>query len=648
MSFIIPFIRLFFPVYGLVVLSFEEGRRHHKHNQFIIILFALLIAKEVIHKLMLDAFGVKIYFTNFIILYYLINFIPVIYINYLLILFISKAQKPPVMFFIYTLLILLSMVFFLITGQPFTFLIQIISRFLMILLMVYIMFRLNTLYLEDEMNIIIKNRLSINTILTILSIQYVFFFVTDNFVKNLIEIVLYGLLAIIIYTRVDEGYDELKNNIQHLGYEKEIFINLLQKVGSGLTSETNFDKILELILNYSVDVIKSKAAALLLVSPDKQYLSAKFVHGLYPPTEKVEGYAATKEKFLVEKFKNEKIAIGRTYLGEVAQKGEAILIEDAHENTNILQTAPDLMDIHSLIVVPLKFKDEVIGVVSFLNKDAGGEFNKYELQLSQTLAEQAAITLNNFRLYNELLVKQRDEREIEIAGDIQKDLLPKQLPQIPGVDLFAYNKSAKGVGGDYYDLLNFDNKRLSVIISDVAGKGVPASLVMVMLRTTLHNILRPHLPPKDILTYLNKFLSTESTQERYATLFYILLDVEKQTITYTNAGQCPLLLYKSQDNTFDLLDTPGLPLGIMRDQKYEQAERGMQKGDIILLYTDGITEAMNTKREQFSIERVKDIIRTNKEKSAQDIVSIIQSKMDEFCTGAPQHDDQTLILLRLV
>lgn len=647
MNYFISFIRLFLPIYGLVVIRLEEKRKHHEHNRYLLILFSIIAFREILNTVYFSLFGEAQYFTEHLAIYYILSFIPVLYFSLVLMAFLTRRKGATLPYFVFSILVIISLMFLYMARQPFTFPVQITYRLLVILMMVIVMFRLNTTYLEEESNIITKNKLYINALLTIFIFQFIFYFTNNNIVKQGLEIAVYSLMIVIMQTRIREGYEDLTQSCEHLGYEKEIFINLLQKVGSGLTSETNFDKILGLILDYSVDVIKSQAAAILLVTPDKQFLTAKFVHGLYPPTEKVEGYAATKERFLVEKFKNEKIPIGKTYLGEVAQSKEPLLVVDARENEKIIQTAPDLMDIKTLIVVPLMFKDEVIGVVSFLNKTEGGNFQRHEFQLARTLAEQAAITLNNFRLYNELLVKQRDERELEIAAEIQKNLLPKQLAQVPGLDLFAYNKSAKGVGGDYYDLINFDNKRLSVIIADVAGKGVPASLVMVMIRTTLHNILRPHLPPKDIITYLNKFLSTESTQERYATLFYLLIDLEKQNINFTNAGHSPLLLYRKSENAFESLDTAGLPLGIVRDQKYEQNERQIQKGDILMLYTDGITEAMSTKREQFSLERVKDIIRTNQEKSAEELTRLIQTKLEEFCYEAPQHDDQTLILCKL-
>lgn len=651
MNHILNLLKIFLPFLGFVIILTEEKRKHNDTNKLFLTLFSLMLFKEIVIQIILHI-NKTAFFTTYLPFYYIISFIPIFFFMYLILKFISdnvKLNNLIITISSLTILITLLLVFIFKTEK------YIIYPYLMVFIRIavssiilFIIIKLNSLYSEGKTNIIMANRLLINITLTLYILHYIFYFAADNVLKNLMELSLYILIVIIFYFRIKEGYKKLNDTIKHLKFEREIFLTLLHKVGKGLTAEANFDTILELILDYSIEVINCKAAALLLVSPNKKYLTVKYIHGLYPPIEKVEGYATTKEKFLVEKFKSEKIPIGETYLGEVAQSGEPLLITDAINNKKIVQTAKGLMDIKTLIVVPLKFKDEVIGVVTYCNKEEGGPFTDNEFSIAQTLSEQAAITLNNFRLYNELLGKQRDERELEIAGEIQTNLLPKETPAIPSLDMFAYNKPAKGVGGDYYDFVNFNNENLAVIMADVAGKGVPAALVMVMIRTTLHNILRPNLKPSSIVNYLNKFLCVESTKDRYATMFYFLLNIKNKKLIYSNAAHGPLLLYRKAENNFQLLDTPGLPIGVAEDQKYEQGIIKLQNGDIVLLYTDGITEAMNEKRNQFSLDKVKSIIKENAKKKAGEIGTIIKEQIDEFIGEAPQHDDQTLILLKVV
>ncbi|MBU1076110.1 MAG: SpoIIE family protein phosphatase [Spirochaetes bacterium] len=650
MNYILNILKIFLPLFGFIVIFAEEKREHNSTSKSLLTLFILMILKESIIQAVIS-FNSTILFTKFLPFYYIISFVPIFYLLIIISKFIFTEDTKPLKLIkvLFSLIILSLISIYIFQTEKYIIFpyVMLAVRLAVSAIIVYVIIRLNAHFFGDELNIIVKNRILINLTLIIYILHYVLYFASNSIVKNLAEIILYSFIVIIAYSRILEGYKKLDKNIEHLNYEREIFLTLLHKVGKGLTAEANFDTILELILNYSIEVIKCKAAALLLVSPNKKYLTAKYIHGLYPPTGMVEGYTATKEKFLMEKFKSEKIPVGETYLGSVAASGLPLLIPNALNSKHIIQTAKGLMDIRTLIVVPLKFKDEVIGVVSYCNKEEGGPFTADEFSLAQTLSEQAAITLNNFRLYNELLGKQRDERELEIAGEIQKNLLPKKIPKMHHVTIFAYNKAAKGVGGDYYDFMNFDNENLAAVMADVAGKGVPAALVMVMIRTTLHNILKPNLKPSSILNYLNKFLSVESTKDRYATMYYFLLNVKTKKLIYSNAAHGPMLLYRQIEDKFHLLDTEGLPVGISEDQKYNQGEVTLKTGDIIMLYTDGITEAMNEKRDQFSLDKVKKIIQNNKNKSAEDIGKSITKEIDEFVGEAEQHDDQTLILLKI-
>jgi len=646
---ILGLLRIFLPIYGLIILFFEEKYHHHKDNILLLGLFSLILAKEITIERLFSIFSDKL-FTVYLPFYYIATFIPVFFLVFIVSKLIFEKKIYLIIVNIFSSLVLLVLLgtYLFNPGQIYNVSsIIIIIRFLVAGMYLYIIIKMNSIYMEGINNFVTRNKVFINLILgSYIFLNVIYYSAKDGFV-NIMEILIIGLFITIVHLRIREKHETLKRQIDHLNFEREIFVNLLQKVGRGLTAETNFDTILKLIMDYSVEVLQSKAAVLFLVSPNKKYLTMQYVNGIYPPITKVEGYAVTKEQFLIEKLKSEKIPMGETYIGEVAQSGEAFLIEDALNNSKIMQTAKGLMDIRTLMAIPLKFKEEVIGVSAFCNKEEGGSFTANEFSLAQTLSEQAAITLNNFRLYNELLSKQREEKEIEIAGEIQSNLLPKEIPNIPGIDIFAYNKPAKGVGGDYYDIINFNNENLCVVMADVAGKGVPAALVMVMIRTTFHNILKPNLKPSSIINYLNRFLERESSQERYATVFYLLINIRSKRAIYTNAAHGPLMLYRKSEDSFQMLDTPGLPVGIDKEQQYEQDEITLQNGDIVMLYTDGITEAMNDKREEFSIERVKSIIKENADKPAQEITSIIRSEVEKYVGEAPQHDDETLILLKI-
>lgn len=646
---LVYFIKFFLPLYGLIGIILEERRKHNSINKFIALLFGAIFLKELLHWILISiSKNPEIYPERFILLHYTFYSIYVFAFTYVVLYLISENKKLVKLYLFFWIMIFLSIVSIGLLKLDFTNLFEIALIIIFIGSILFILIKLNTTYFgEEEVNIIAQNKIFINTALIITLFLIVFFPKSTGLFKNLLEIIIYLLLVILNYYHIKEGYNELEANIEHLEYEQDILLELLARVGGALSAESNFDEVLKTVTDYSVEVLNARAAAILTVTANKKYLIPRYVKGLYPPVEKVEGYAATREKFLIERFKAGKIPVGQTYLGEVAKTGKPLLIQDAMNDTRIVQSAKGMMDIRTVIAVPLKFRDEVVGVMSFLNKEAGGSFTQAEFKLAQTLAEQAAVTLNNFRLYNELLAKQREERELEIAGEIQRQLLPKKYPAIENVELFGFSKPAKGVGGDYYDFLNFGNRRLGVIMADVAGKGVPAALVMVMIRSILRSVARHNIAPAQIVTFLNKMIAGEVSQERYATMFYYLLDIPTNKLFFTNAAHGPLLVYRKKQDKFEMLDTPGLPVGIVKEQQYTQSNIVLQSGDITVLYTDGITEARNEKKEEFGLERVQSIIKENADKSAQDIGNRLKQSLDEFVGDAPQHDDQTIVILKI-
>jgi sigma-B regulation protein RsbU (phosphoserine phosphatase) len=182
---------------------------------------------------------------------------------------------------------------------------------------------------------------------------------------------------------------------------------------------------------------------------------------------------------------------------------------------------------------------------------------------------------------------------------------------------------------------------------DVSGKGVPAALIMVMIRSILRTIATLNDDTKDVMAKLNNTIASEIVEDRYATGFYLLFDAEKGIMSYTNAGHCPMILYRASTDEFEFLDTEGMPIGIMSGVEYGQNYTVVEKGDIAILYTDGITEAMNSKHEEFGFERLKEVIRERKRESSKEICNRILEAINLFVGSAPQHDDETILVLKM-
>ncbi|MBN1897515.1 MAG: SpoIIE family protein phosphatase [Spirochaetes bacterium] len=274
--------------------------------------------------------------------------------------------------------------------------------------------------------------------------------------------------------------------------------------------------------------------------------------------------------------------------------------------------------------------------ISISNKDEFGylskEFNKMAVYLKK---------------YQNLLVEREVEKNLlDIAKGIQKSLVPQQDLKMPGVTVAGYSKTVFGVGGDYYDFFKIGKDKVGVIICDVFGKGIPAALVMVTIRTLLHTYKEGILDSTaDIANAINKRITMDFHGEQYATFFFLILNYKTGRMICTNGGHAPLLIYRRKDNKFLCNEFGEIPIGMAEENQYTNHNIALEKGDFIILNTDGITEAENTTNEQLTEERLRKILYKYKDLDATKIVKSVISDVGKFTAGASQHDDMTLIIV---
>ncbi|MFQ6103883.1 MAG: SpoIIE family protein phosphatase [Candidatus Glassbacteria bacterium] len=253
---------------------------------------------------------------------------------------------------------------------------------------------------------------------------------------------------------------------------------------------------------------------------------------------------------------------------------------------------------------------------------------------------------------SELVEKERLQQEIEVAKEIQHMLLPRSFPELEGYEIASFYKAAKEVGGDYFDFVWVDKDTLGIAIADVSGKGVPGSLVMTMIRTALRLEARGNKSSSDVLVKVNEFVSDDIKKGMFITMFYIILDSKNRIVNYSSAGHNPVILYRSTTQKSYYLNPEGFPVGISLDDEelFEKSimtdSMRLMKGDFLIAYTDGVTEAMNPEREQFGEERFLDAIRRHGNKPVGEFVKSIQDEILEFTKGNPQNDDITLLVIQ--
>ena len=269
-----------------------------------------------------------------------------------------------------------------------------------------------------------------------------------------------------------------------------------------------------------------------------------------------------------------------------------------------------------------------------------------EVHLTNLLANQASLAIEQTELHEIRLAQEALEKELSMAQEIQHSFLPEATPKIPGWEIASYYQSAKHVGGDFYDFIPLKNGNLGIVIADVADKGVPAALVMALSRTLVRGIAIQDNSPAQVLCRSNEMLMTESRNRRFITLFYAVLNPKTGALTCARAGHNPPYVWQASESELRALQPAGMALGIVAKISLEEETLTIQKNDIFVLYTDGVTEAMNSKQEEFSEERLMTLIKQHHRLSAEKLVKKIQNEVENFRAGSEPSDDFTLLVIK--
>ena len=303
--------------------------------------------------------------------------------------------------------------------------------------------------------------------------------------------------------------------------------------------------------------------------------------------------------------------------------------------------------IHSLIAVPLMVKSEVRGVLTVYNKKDAKSFSDDDQRLLAIIAAQSGQVVENARLHEKELALMKMQEELRLAARIQTELLPHTLPEIAGYEIAGKSIPAQEVGGDYYDFIPVDEHRWAFCIGDVSGKGLPASLLMANLQATLRGQTISTVAPKACLERSNQLLFQSTSPEKFATLFYAILDPENHQLYYSNAGHENPYLCCSRSDT-KRLKTGGIPLGMLPDFAFEQELIPLEVDSLLVAFSDGVTEAMNAQEEQFGEERIAAVIDQHKNSSASEIIDHLVAAVKNHAAGHPQSDDITIVVMRRI
>lgn len=298
------------------------------------------------------------------------------------------------------------------------------------------------------------------------------------------------------------------------------------------------------------------------------------------------------------------------------------------------------------LIVPMQIKNETKGLILLGKRKNNLPYSKSDIEFIYSLGSLAIISIENARLFKEMLEKQRMEKDLETARSIQKNLLPKTIPKLSNLDIAAYNVSARMVGGDYYDIVKLDEDKILVAIADVSGKGVPASLLMANLQAFLKSICKQKLPLNEATNLINDLVAENTTLGSFITFFWCIFDNSKKELTYVNAGHNPPIYIK--EGKINKLKKGGMVLGFLPTTiPYLSETIKLESGDVIVLFTDGITEAMNQNFVEYSDARFEKLLIDNYKHEPEQILEIVKKSVEEFIDRAEQSDDITCLVLKV-
>lgn len=420
------------------------------------------------------------------------------------------------------------------------------------------------------------------------------------------------------YTRLKADYERLKTGIQELA--------ILNEIATTISSTIDLDRIIETIVKKCITHFNVDQGNISLIS--QQELSA-------PLQTMVRQYDSDAGRI--------PFRLDQQLIGWMLAKKEPLIINDIAQDPRFSSLGTDI-PYKSLICVAMMYKGKLIGVLSLFNKRGNEQFDKNDLRLLSIIATESSQVIENARLLEEEKKLLSVTEELRISGLIQQKLLPSTLPDIEGYQVAAANIPAKEVGGDYYDVIPLSGDKFAFCFGDVSGKGMPAALLMSNLQATIRSLMLSNHEPAKIVQQTNTLIHATTTSDKFITFFLGILDVESNTFSYCNAGHDKPLDFLN--NSFNELATGGVPLGFLPHFDYSEFSLNIDLGQILVIYTDGVTEAMNKDEDEFGLDNLKSVVKSNKDNSATDILNNILEAIDNHASGATQMDDITLIVLK--
>lgn len=415
--------------------------------------------------------------------------------------------------------------------------------------------------------------------------------------------------------------------------QKADLLGLISKVGVTLLAATTLDETLQQVAELVFEAVPAERCVIMLRDEEEKIDDCDSAMKI--------AVARLREKS--EDFGE--IRVSRTVMKEVVENQKSVLTSDAQHDPRFASQTMVLQGIRSVLAVPLAAKETVFGLIYADSPVSESSFTEEHLKVLTTLASVAAIRVENARLLEERLERERMERELALATEIQQKFQPSAPPFVAGYEMQGISFSCYEIGGDYYDFIKRDDGKMMVALGDVSGKGTAAALLMSSLHAAIHAQAAAKTPLLDTVNAVNKYLAENTPPNRFVTLFIGELEPETGLLTYVNCGHNPPLI-AHVDGRVDQLDSGGFPLGILPFATYELGQVQLKTGEALVIYSDGVSETVNPKDEEFGVDRLAQVVKDNLFKSASGLRDRIEAALSKFADTADAADDITLVIVK--
>ena len=446
----------------------------------------------------------------------------------------------------------------------------------------------------------------------------------------------------------------LERSHEEIQVEETLVFDFLHGLGEAFSETIRPQELHRLIVEGATRILDAHGGALYLTDRTGGKLTPAFISNGCPPLVDVPSnilqQAAATPIALESYLRLHSITPGEGLIGRVWQTGQSVCLNEFSEAPELAKLRGSAFGSASVMAASLRYGQQDLGVLTLANGHTGAPFSQSDFVVFKSIAEQSAFALYNAIIYSMANEKKRLDHDLEIARDIQRILLPAEAPAINGFQISGINVPARQVSGDYFDYIHVDDERLGVAIADVSGKGVPASLIMAICRSVLRAEAVRNSSPADVLRKVNRQLYPDIKEDMFISMAYLILDHERNAITLARAGHDAPLLYKQESQTVTPVKSPGMVVGIDSGNVFDRLMADfairLERDDCLVLYTDGVTEALNTEGDEFGLERTIQAVRASASNGAPAIVKKLIGDVRNFTGSHPQNDDITLIAIR--